>query len=88
MPLSAPQNSAKAALVNAFSALLAVEQPAPPPPPPAPTPTVAVVSETMIEAAVRKVLQQLTEEQIRKIVTETAERLVREEIERIKDHPE
>jgi CheY-like chemotaxis protein len=83
--LSAPQASAKAALVNAFSALLAVDHPpAPPaPPPPAPAPTVAVLSENMVEAAVRRVLEQMTEEQVRKIVAETAERLVREEIDRI-----
>jgi CheY-like chemotaxis protein len=89
-PLSAPASSAKAALVNAFSALLAVDPPAPPPPPPAPAPapTVAVVSENMIEAAVRRVLEQMTGEHVRKVVAETAERLVREEIERIKENPE
>jgi hypothetical protein len=86
-PLSANANSAKAALVTAFSALLAVDQAPPPPPAPTPasTPTVAVVSENMIEAAVRRVLEQMTNEHVRKIVAETAERLVREEIERIKD---
>jgi CheY-like chemotaxis protein len=83
--LSAPQASAKAALVNAFSALLAVDPPpAPPAPPPPPAaPTVAVLSEHVVEAAVRRVLEQMTEEQVRKIVAETAERLVREEIDRI-----
>jgi len=83
--LSAPQASAKAALVNAFSALLAVDQPpAPPAPPPPPAaPTVAVLSEHVVEAAVRRVLEQMTEEQVRTIVAETAERLVREEIDRI-----
>ena len=89
-PLSAPANSAKAALVNAFSALLAVDQAAPPAPPaPVQAPTVAVsISDNMIEAAVRRVLEQMTDEHVRKIVAATAERLVKEEIERIKENPE
>jgi hypothetical protein len=42
----------------------------------------------MIEAAVRRVLEQMTDEHVRKIVAATAERMVREEIERIKEQPE
>jgi hypothetical protein len=81
-------------LVDAFAALLAAEQASPTPaaapqwpsrPPPV---TAAAVNDDMVEAIVRRVLDELTDRVVRESVAERvdqiAERLVREEIERIK----
>ena len=79
-------------LVDAFAALLAAEQASPTPavaprwpslPPPA-----TAVSDEVVEAIVRRVLDELTDRVVRESVADRvgqiAERLVREEIERIK----
>ena len=81
-------------LVDAFAALLAAEQASPTPaaaplwpslPPPA---TATALSDEVVEAIVRRVLDELTDRVVRESVAERvgqiAERLVREEIERIK----
>jgi CheY-like chemotaxis protein len=72
----------RVALANAFSALLAAEQ-ATAAAPPAP-----VLSDAVVEAAVRKALVRMTDNIVRRIVVETAERLIREEIEKIKSASE
>jgi CheY-like chemotaxis protein len=75
--------AARVSLATAFSALLAAEQSSRRAPAPAPP-----VSDSAIEAAVRKVLTEMTGDAVRQIVLETTERLVREEIEKIKANPE
>jgi DNA-binding response OmpR family regulator len=73
----------RVSLANAFSALLAAEQStqtATPPP--------AVLSDAVVEEAVRRALVRMTEGMVRRIVVETAERLIREEIEKIKAQSE
>lgn len=82
--------AARVSLASAFSALLAAEQSTrrAPAPAPAPPPAPPSVSDTDIEAAVRKVLAEMAGDAVRQIVLETTERLVREEIEKIKANPE
>jgi len=89
-PQEASGAQAKVALVNVFSALLAAEKAgvhAVPPAPLVPAPP-AAISEAAIEAAVRRVLEQMTADAVQRIVYEVAERLVKEEIERIKALPD
>ncbi len=78
-----PGETHKRSLVEAFSALLGAadhgKSAAPAPPPAAQAPSAAE-----IDAAVRRVLGEMTRDTVRQIVAETAERLVREEIDRIK----
>ena len=86
-PAAPAEPSKRVSLVEAFSALLGAEsavrsQTAPAPPAPVPVPVAPSSAE--IEAAVRRVLNEMTGDAVRRIVAETAERLVREEIERIK----
>jgi hypothetical protein len=81
-------------LVDAFAALLAAEQVSPTPAaaprwPSLPLPaTATALSDEVVEAIVRRVLDELTDRVVRESVAERvgqiAERLVREEIERIK----
>ena len=75
----------RVSLATAFSALLAAEQSAQPAAPPA---GAAVLSEAVIEEAVRKALVRMTDGMVHRIVVETAERLIREEIEKIKANSE
>jgi CheY-like chemotaxis protein len=75
-----PALPSRVALANAFSALLAAEQAMPP----APT----VLTDAMVDEAVRKSLVRMTDNIVRRIVVETAERLIREEIEKIKSSSE
>ena len=69
----------RVSLANAFSALLAAEQSTQPPAPPA----APVLTDAMVEDAVRRALVRMTDGMVRRIVVETAERLIREEIEKI-----
>jgi CheY-like chemotaxis protein len=89
---AAPPPAPKMSLANAFTALLAAEQSAMPQPPIAPMPQAAaptvVISDSLVEDAVRKVLVRMTDDLVRRIVLETAERLIKEEIEKIKTLPE
>jgi CheY-like chemotaxis protein len=78
-----PALPSRVALANAFSALLAAEQAMPPPAPAAP-----VLTDAMVEEAVRRVLVRMTDNIVRRVVVETAERLIREEIEKIKSSSE
>jgi len=48
----------------------------------------AVLSDALVEDAVRRALVRMTDGMVRRIVVETAERLIREEIEKIKAHSE
>jgi CheY-like chemotaxis protein len=80
----APQ---KVSLVSAFSALLAAEQSTMPAHGHAAA-AAAPVTEATIEDAVRRVLVRMTDDLVRRLVLETAERLIKEEIEKIKSHPE
>jgi CheY-like chemotaxis protein len=80
-----PALPSKVSLANAFSALLAAEQLNPPATPAAGQ---AVLSDAVVEEAVRKALVRMTDDVVRRIVVETAERLIREEIEKIKANPE
>ena len=85
--------SAAPSLADAFAALLSAEQGVPLRPRPpvrivsAPAPA-AVVSEEVIEAIARRVIERVSDavvrETVREIALEKTERLVREEIERIK----
>ena len=74
----------RVSLANAFSALLAAEQSAHA----VSTQQAPVLSDAMVEDAVRRVLVRMTDGMVRRIVVETAERLIREEIEKIKAHSE
>jgi CheY-like chemotaxis protein len=76
-----PALPSRVALANAFSALLAAEQAMPAAAPP-------VLTEAMVDEAVRKALVRMTDNIVRRIVVETAERLIREEIEKIKSSSE
>ena len=90
-PQAPPAPAPKVSLANAFTALLAAEQstmPAPIAPMPPPAAPAVVLPESTVEEAVRKVLAKMTDEYVRRIVLETAERLIKEEIEKIKTHPE
>jgi len=80
----APTEQHKRSLVEAFSALLGADHAPKAQPAPTTTPAAPQPSAEELDAAVRRVLQQMTAEAVRQIVAETAERLVREEIERIK----
>jgi CheY-like chemotaxis protein len=71
--------SNKLSLANAFSALLSAEQAQP-----AQQSLAPVVTESMVEDVVRKVLTRLTGDMVRSVVLEATERIVREEIEKIK----
>ena len=80
-------------LADAFAALLAAEQGEPTPPVAPSWPVVAAapaaVSDDLVEAVTRRVLDRLTDhrvvrETVADVVSSIAERLVREEIERIK----
>jgi CheY-like chemotaxis protein len=73
----------RVSLANAFSALLAAEQSTQPALPAAP-----VLSDAVVEDAVRRALVRITDGVVRRIVVETAERLIREEIEKIKAQSE
>ena len=79
-----PALPSRVSLANAFSALLATDQ-ASPPGAAAPQP---VLTDAMIEEAVRRAVVRLTENVVRRIVVETAERLIKEEIEKIKSQSE
>ena len=79
-PVAAPP---KVTLANAFTALLAAEQSSQPAGLPA-----TALSEASIEDAVRRVLVRMTDDLVRRIVLDTAERLIREEIDKIKAHPD
>jgi CheY-like chemotaxis protein len=80
-----PALPSRVSLANAFSALLAAEQLNPPA---APAPGQPVLSDAMVEEAVRKALVRMTDDVVRRIVVETAERMIREEIDKIKSNPE
>jgi len=75
----------RVSLANAFSALLAAEQSAQPA---ATAPAQPVLSDAVVEEAVRRALVRMTDSVVRRIVVETAERLIREEIEKIKTDSE
>jgi CheY-like chemotaxis protein len=78
-----PSLPSRVSLANAFSALLAAEQstqPAAQAPP--------VLSDALVEEAVRRALVRMTDGIVRRIVVETAERLIREEIDKIKAQSE
>ncbi len=79
-----PALPSRVVLTNAFSALLAADQALPV----APSAAATVLSDAMIEDAVRKALVRMTDATVRRIVVETAERLIRQEIEKIKSSSE
>jgi hypothetical protein len=78
-------DAGKVSIATAFSALLAAEQKQPAYRPTVVTPA---LSEAVIDEVVRRVLARMTDEVVQRVVLDAAERLVREEIERIKAHPE
>ena len=92
-PPSATVTQPLPSLADAFAALLAAEQGEPTPPVAPSWPVVAAapaaVSDDLVEAVTRRVLDRLTDhrvvrETVADVVSSIAERLVREEIERIK----
>jgi CheY-like chemotaxis protein len=78
----------KVSLVSAFSALLAAEHSTMPAHHQAAAAAAAPITEATVEDAVRRVLVRMTDDLVRRLVLETAERLIKEEIEKIKSHPE
>jgi CheY-like chemotaxis protein len=74
----------RVSLANAFSALLAADQASQSTAPVAQP----VLTDAVVEEAVRRALVRMTEAVVRRIVVETAERLIKEEIEKIKAQSE
>jgi hypothetical protein len=77
----APASGTIPSLAEAFAALLSAEQGRRVSPSTVGAP---VVSDDMVEAIVKKVLDRMTDQAVRDTVIDVAERLVREEIGRIK----
>jgi CheY-like chemotaxis protein len=86
----APEDNARPSIADAFTALLAAELgEAPPPAPLRPVAGQPKVTDELVDAVTRRVIERLAPDAVRQVVvdvvSELAERLIREEIARIRD---